>query len=84
MSKLFAIVAMENMYDGHHGTKDSCVVECLNRDEAEEIGIEMSINPMDTYEIYEIRDTTKSLAQLNDLLFNDEEEFIKKYCIENF
>lgn len=34
------------------------------------------------YEVWEVKDTMKSLDELNELFYNDTEDFIEKYCIK--
>lgn len=47
---LFAIYACEGMYGGLHGMELHAVVNCRDEGEAEDIGIEMSYDVMDSYE----------------------------------
>lgn len=47
---LYAIYACENIYGGLHGMDAHDVVDCADEEEAESIGLEMSIDVMDSYE----------------------------------
>lgn len=48
MSKLFAIYAYENLYDGLHGKNVTAVVEALNEEEAKDYAKEMAYGVIDS------------------------------------
>lgn len=47
---LYAIYACENVYGGLHGMDNHAIVNCTNEGEANDIGLEMSFDVMESYE----------------------------------
>lgn len=83
MSKLYAIIAYENCYQGLHGIIDYEVIEVESKKEAEDYAMEKSYEVMDSHSgilemMYNDLDEWKEFNNID-----DDEEYIEEWRSEN-
>lgn len=80
---LYAIYACEGIYGGLHGMNSHAVVDCRDEDEADDIGLEMSLDVMSSYECI-IGDLEDEADEGYERYSDEWYDYLEELKIENF